>query len=143
MSLQLWLQPRKFKELKKQILHVLEHRSDTRNSDILLTQTIWLNFYKEHIVRKPSFMEMTVKFDSMYSIPNVDDVKRIRALIQNPSEKKNYAGKFFPTVWKVAKARHWDNQIAWLKALKYNPEMLTPQQVAEQTDGKVQGEIEI
>lgn len=85
------------KDLDGKVRFVLEHYPDTRNSDIRLTQVIWYVYCKD----KVQFIgdEAVVALKDMYELPREDNVKRIRAKIQNEEHL------FVPTVWEVAKRR--------------------------------------
>lgn len=87
----------RIKDLDTKVRFVLEHYEDTRNSDIRLTQVIWYVYYKNSI----KFLngEAVVALKDMYDLPREDNIKRIRAKIQNEEHL------FVPTVWEVAKRR--------------------------------------
>jgi hypothetical protein len=57
-----------------------------------------------------------VKLSEFYELPTHDDIKRIRARIQNIEHK------FLPTDWKIAQQRKW-NEEDWRKFLGFNPEL--------------------
>lgn len=85
------------KDLDGKVRFVLEHYPDTRNSDIRLTHVIWYVYYKEKI----RFLDgkAVVALEDMYELPREDNVKRIRATVQNVDHL------FVPTEWEVAKRR--------------------------------------
>jgi len=62
--------------------------------------------------------EFQVSLKNLYALPTQDDVKRLRAKIQNVNKL------FPPTNEKVALKRHWQEE-EWRKALGYNPELRT------------------
>ena len=104
------------KKLKTKVYLMLEQYPKTRNSDTSLTNVIWLTYYKEYI--KIVDGEAYINIKDLYKLPTQDDIKRIRAEIQN----KQY--KFLPTSWEVAKQRKWQEQ-EYRKAFGYNPELRT------------------
>lgn len=93
------------KDLKEMVLVVLRDDQETRNSDIKLTHVIWQRYYG---------VGDTIRLSQMYDLPREDNVKRIRAKIQN--EEKLYP----PTEWKIAKARGFKEQ-EWRDLLGYLP----------------------
>lgn len=76
---------------------ILRNIPDSRNSDITLTIEIWRRYYPQRI-KKGSSGEEGVWLKDLYDLPREDAVKRIRASF-------NHEGKYYPTDWKVAKAR--------------------------------------
>jgi len=102
--------------LKNQVLYCLEQFPETRNSDIKLTNCIWLTYYRDYLTELDG--EHYVKLLSLYALPNQDDIKRIRAKIQNREKK------YLPTSSEVAKKRHWQEE-EWRSVLGYNPELRT------------------
>jgi len=108
--------------LKKDILYCLEKYPKSRDSDIYLTQCIWAEFYREYLDRVNDQLELPLK--NLDCVPSQDDIKRLRAKIQNPNLKKGYNGMFPPTSWEVAKARKWKEE-DYRRILGYNPELRT------------------
>lgn len=102
------------KNLKTQVIHCLEHYPDARNSDIRLLIYIWKLFYPEYVFGDK------VALENLYDLPREDNVKRIRASIQNHPTNP----RFLPTDWKVAKQRKI-NEEKWRNAMGYNPELRT------------------
>lgn len=85
--------------LKDKILFCLEKYSSSRNSDTLLKLKIWYEFYNSK-----GFIHngrMAHYDDDHFDLPGDDDVKRIRAKIQN--NKTN--PRFLPTDEKIINAR--------------------------------------
>jgi hypothetical protein len=76
-------------DLKQKTLFCLQKHPETRNSDIALTEKIWWEFHNSKI--KEFDGEKYVKIKDMYELPREDNVKRIRAKIQNEEHK------FLPT----------------------------------------------
>lgn len=76
---------------------ILRNLPDTRNSDILLTIEVWREVCPEKI-RKGASGSEGVWLDDLFFMPTQDNVKRVRA-------KLNAEQKYFPTDWKVARAR--------------------------------------
>lgn len=90
-------------ELKRQILHILNKVPSTRDSDITLMIEIWKEFNPSHI-KKNNVGELAIFLPSLHVLPREDNIKRIRAVIQNEE------GKFLPTSWIVAKKRKINEQ---------------------------------
>lgn len=77
---------------------ILRNKPETRNSDITLMLEIWSHFFP-HLVRTSAASgKRGVWLEDIYNLPREDNIKRVRA-------KLNAEGKYFPTDWKVAKAR--------------------------------------
>lgn len=89
----------KIKDLDNKIRAVLKDDEKSRNSDIRLTQMIWWRYYQHKIkmIDDKPYVNMLDLFD----LPREDNIKRIRAKIQN--EEKLY----LPTDPAVAKKRGW------------------------------------
>ena len=97
--------------LDKQVRYCLQVFADTRNSDIELTKRIWIVYYPTAL-SKSATGQFYVALDKLADLPREDNVKRIRAKIQN-TEKL-----YLPTDAKVAKARGWE-VTEWRKYLGY------------------------
>jgi hypothetical protein len=97
--------------LREQVLDCLLNFPDTRNSDIKLTNSIWYKYYPDKI-QKNDNGELVVRLLDLYDLPREDNVKRIRATIQNDE------GKFLPTDKEVIKQRRI-NEEKWRKELGY------------------------
>lgn len=97
--------------LKKKVEYVLENFPETRNSDIALTIKIWKDFF-DSMVHPDAIRGDYIYLDSLYILPNQDNIKRIRA---NFNQEK----RFLPTKWEVAKERGMLEE-EWKKALGYN-----------------------
>jgi hypothetical protein len=89
----------KIKDLDKKVRAVLADDEKSRNSDIRLTQMIWWRYYQHNIkmIDDKPYVNMLDLFD----LPREDNIKRIRAKIQN--EEKLY----LPTIPAIAKKRGW------------------------------------
>lgn len=98
----------KIKDLDKKVRNILHTDEKSRNSDIRLTQLIWWTYYSQHIHKfnESYYVEIT----SLFDLPREDNIKRIRAKIQN--EEKLY----LPTDPAVAKKRGW-NEDEWREYL--------------------------
>ncbi len=103
--------------LKDKILTCLREQPATRNSDTSLTNYLWLNFYKERLFQNESG-DWCVKIKYLYDLPTQDDVKRIRAKIQNQEHK------FLPTDLRIVQQRKINEEL-WRSQLGYNPELRT------------------
>lgn len=102
----------KLRKLYDQVEICLKNFEETRNSDIELTHRIWKEFYPgqiQYIGSRPA-----VYLDSMFDLPREDNVKRVRANIQNVEKR------FVPTDWKVAQARGFKVKAEWESFLGYD-----------------------
>lgn len=98
------------KHLKEKILYVLRKYPISRNSDKLLTVLIWKSYYSHHLyLAKDGHYYLNIDKYVDVDMPNQDDVKRIRAVIQN---KEN---SYLPTSEGVRKQRRIseDNWRTW------------------------------
>lgn len=100
----------KIKNLKKHVLAVLESTPKSRDSDQYLTLCIWNRYYGSRLIELDIQGEKVkvVPLKSIMDLPREDNVKRIRAKIQNEE------GKFLPTSLEVAKQRKI-NEDVWRK----------------------------
>ena len=81
--------------LKGQIELVLANYPETRDSDVELTIRVWKSFYQEFLFNG----DQCVYLKDLFELPREDNIKRIRATIQNCE------GRYLPTSWEVAKKR--------------------------------------
>ena len=102
----------KLKKLYDKVEYCLKNYPDTRNSDIKLTIKIWEDFH--HVELRFPISNMTALENLLLDLPREDNVKRIRATIQNQEKR------FVPTDWKVAQARGFRVKIEWEKFLGYD-----------------------
>jgi|TARA_R100001530_G_scaffold116143_1_gene83171 hypothetical protein len=93
------------KALTKQVYDVLRDYPETRNSDIELTLRVWREFHGVQDQIDPALL---------FDLPREDNVKRIRARIQNEDRE------FVPTEWKIAKARGFEED-KWRELLNLKP----------------------
>lgn len=99
--------------LKNQVLKVLTKYPKTRDSDVRLMLTLWLIYYPSRIHKQdddpnnPPF----VYLKDIMELPREDNIKRIRAVIQNVE------GKFLPTSLQVAKQRKINEEV-WRDYIK-------------------------
>jgi len=108
---------KKRNELRSQIVHCLKKYPPTRNCDIKLTNSIWYEFYGGYLFRREidGKEELCVPLKRLYDLPREDDIKRIRAKIQNEEHL------FLPTEWEVARQRRFKEE-EWRNYLGYAPE---------------------
>ena|SRR3990167_5086070 len=99
------------KRLKRTVEDVLSDNPKTRNSDISLTIEIWKRYCSAQLTYIGG--EPYVALGELYGLPREDNIKRIRAAL-------NAKGLYWPTDWKVAKARGI-NEDRWRIALGYPP----------------------
>ena len=90
---------------KERVRKILADYPSTRNSDEELTIKYW---EIHHDVTGD-----TINIRYMFGLPTHKDIARYRAVIQNDE------GQYIPTVWAVAKARAWNEQV-WRDKLGYN-----------------------
>lgn len=109
--------------LKDQVVEVLKQNPAARNSDITLTIEIWRRYFPEKI-KRDSYFEGVALAD-LYTLPREDNVKRVRAKLQEEALERISSGKtvgderyYLPTDEKVAKQRQI-NAAVWEKALGY------------------------
>lgn len=100
-------------KIKKMVEAVLEDVPETRNSDITLMIEIWKRYFPKYIKNGASG-ETGVWLKDLYELPREDNIKRMRAFVQNNR------GLWLPTDWKVAKQRKineekWKEYILELK----------------------------
>lgn len=86
-------------KLRTMVEDRLEHDERTRNSDITLTIAIWVKYYPEHVLDTSRGEKTGIFIDSLFKLPREDNVKRIRAKIQNEEKK------FLPTDPEVRRKR--------------------------------------
>jgi len=102
----------KLKKLYDKVEWCLKNYPDTRNSDIKLTIKIWENF--DHLNERLPIMNVTAMENLLLDSAREDNVKRIRATIQNKERR------LVPTDWKVAQARGFRIKGEWEKFLGYD-----------------------
>jgi len=98
--------------LRKQIITILSNTPKARDSDQYLTLCIWNRFYPEKIITLPDG-DLSVKLKDIMLLPREDNIKRIRAIIQNEEKL------FLPTSLEVAKQRKIEEN-DWRAYLKQN-----------------------
>jgi len=102
------------KTLKQQIEYVLENQPETRNSDKLLTISIWRIFHKDLLCHVDRVGE-TVPIYNILDLPSESSVTRIRAMVQNRDKR------FLPTDIDIAIERGW-RESDWKIAMGYHVE---------------------
>lgn len=103
--------------LKVQVLKILQDFPKSRDSDQWLTIKLWCVFYPTRIHRLIGNVKSKpyIFLEDIMEMPREDNVKRIRAIIQNEEKK------FLPTTWEVAKQRDI-NELEWKEyCLKITP----------------------
>ena len=96
--------------LEKQIRHTLSIDEKSRNSDIRLTQMLWWHHYKN--LTRMIDGKVYINIANLYNLPREDNIKRIRAKIQNDLKE------YLPTDPKIAKKRGWQED-EWREYLGY------------------------
>jgi len=91
------------KNLTKEVEYILENYPESRNSDQYLTLKLWAHFYKSRI--QVDFRGKYVYLKDIMDLPREDNVKRIRAKIQNEEQR------LLPTSLEVVKKRRQNEKI--------------------------------
>lgn len=89
--------------LKDKVLQGLAQCPEARDDDIKLTNWIWLNYYSDHISKNEQG-EYVVRLIDLYRLPREDNIKRVRAHIQNIEHS------YLPTSEAVRKQRRIGEQ---------------------------------
>lgn len=100
------------KKLKNAIEDILERYPKARDSDQWLTLKIWQEYFPTRVITLPDGT-IAIRFKDIMEMPREDNVKRIRAKIQNEE------GKWLPTTWEVAKQRKILESV-WRNYVNYN-----------------------
>lgn len=109
--------------LEKHIKEVLATDTKSRNSDIRLTQMIWWRYHQDKV--KSFNGKAYIEFNDLFELPREDNIKRIRAKIQNV--EKLYP----PTDLAVARKRGWLED-EWRSYLGYK----TREEINDEVAGK-------
>lgn len=99
-------------KLRDMVESVLKDVEETRNSDITLTVEIWKRYYPEEVLNTSRGDKTGIFIESLYKLPREDNVKRIRAKIQNEENK------YLPTNPDVRRKRKISEE-AWYDYLGY------------------------
>lgn len=99
-------------KLRDMIEDRLEHAEETRNSDIKLTIAIWIKYYPDQVLDTSRGEKTGIFLESLFKLPREDNVKRIRAKIQNVEHR------FLPTDPEVRKKRQISEE-EWYDYLGY------------------------
>lgn len=83
---------------KNQVLHCLMKYREARDSDITLLHKVWETYYAKYL-KMGKDGEVGVYLKDMFNLPTHDNIKRLRAIIQNVE------GRYLPTSLEVAKQR--------------------------------------
>ena len=86
--------------LEVKVREMLHNDEASRNSDITLTLKIWRKYYSD-IVFRARDGKWYVELLKLFDLPREDNIKRIRAKIQNVEHL------YLPTSPAVAKKRGW------------------------------------
>lgn len=97
-------------KLEKQIRAVLAEDEKSRNSDIRLTQLVWWKYHNGSFKMIDGIPY--VNANDLAKLPREDNIKRIRAKIQNDLHE------FLPTDPKIAEKRGWQIE-EWRSYLGY------------------------
>lgn len=99
--------------LKEQVIKILTDHPTARNSDIWLTCKLWATYYPSKIHRELGNGPQFVYLKDIIDLPREDNIKRIRAIIQNQE------GTLLPTSLEVAMKRNINEQV-WREYIKHN-----------------------
>lgn len=91
--------------LKQQVLKILEQYPKARDSDQWLTIKLWTVYYPSRIHRRDDLEPAYVYLKDIMDLPREDNVKRVRAIIQNVENK------FLPTTIEVARQRKINEEV--------------------------------
>lgn len=98
------------KNLKAKVKAVMTICPETRNSDIALTLELWRRYFPQRIIIGKDGKSEYVRLSDIFDLPREDNVKRVRAHIQND------LGELLPTTWEIAHARRI-NEDRWRAAM--------------------------
>ena len=104
-------QTKQIKNLRKIVEAELAQTEKARNDDRFLTLAIWWRHYPEYFIVHEC--KHYIRADAVLSLPREDNIKRLRAKIQNEE------GKYLPTNADVRKKRGISEEV-WLKYCTYN-----------------------
>jgi len=99
--------------LFQRVQSILGMFPETRNSDIKLTQKLWSYYFPQFMVNNPNGEMIFIR--DLFELPSQDDIKRIRAKIQN--EQRRYLPTDIKIMIKRAK-----NSKEWKTFLGYQPQ---------------------
>lgn len=74
--------------LIEEVEFILATMPESRNSDITLMIELWKHYYKDLLLYHPRTSEPYIKLSNLFEMPREDNIKRIRAKIQN--EERRY-----------------------------------------------------
>lgn len=96
--------------LKAKVEYILTRYPETRNSDIALSIRLWKSYYHKDLIEQngKSYIDLNKLFD----LPREDNIKRIRAKIQNEEKR------LLPTDISVVRQRKM-NELEWKQLLGY------------------------
>lgn len=108
------MKTKSIKNLKDKVRRVLSLFPETRNSDIELTIRIWREHFPSKIVHSEKYNDDFVRLKDLFELPREDNIKRVRAVIQNVENE------YLPTSSKIAEQRKinmdtWHKYMAWGK----------------------------
>ena len=100
--------------LDTQVRAILKNHEPSRNSDITLMIQLWIRFYPRLLkqINELGHTQLYVRLTDLRTLPREDNIKRIRAKIQNVEKK------YPPTDPAIAKRRGWEIE-EWRKYLNY------------------------
>lgn len=101
----------RLKTLKGQVEYCLSNYKGTRDNDIVLMIRIWKDFYSDYI------KDDKINLSALYELPREDNIKRIRANLQNVEKK------YLPNSLEIALKRGIREE-DWREFLGYSGKML-------------------
>ena len=96
--------------LDKKVRICLAADVESRNDDLRLTQVVWWRYHRECVKLIDGVHYVAVR--DLHNLPREDNIKRVRAKIQNVEHK------YLPTKPEVAVKRGW-NEDRWRHYLGY------------------------
>ena len=87
------------KTLKEKVIYCLTKYEEARNCDIKLTNAVWYEFF-QGLLFVNEYKQISVELNNIYKLPREDNIRRIRAVIQNEENR------LLPTKPEVIKKRN-------------------------------------
>ena len=99
-------------KLRDMVEDRLKNLEETRNSDIKLTIAIWIKYYPDYVLDTSQGEKSGIFLDALFILPREDNIKRIRAKVQNEEKK------YLPTD-PIVRAKRKISEEEWYDYLGY------------------------
>ncbi len=99
-------------KLRDMVEDRLKNLEETRNSDIKLTIAIWIKYYPDYVLDTSQGEKSGIFLDALFILPREDNIKRIRAKVQNEEKK------YLPTD-PIVRAKRKISEEEWYSYLGY------------------------